>query len=172
MKLLVELIPKKCWNSNVRSTLKTKQWNIIRFMSYEKAGNQCEICHQTGIEQGFKHNVECHEIWEYDDKKRIQKLTGLISLCVLCHMTKHIGRASAMGKQGKCFEHMQLVNKWTHKQVVNHLAEAYELQKKRSEYTYTLDLSLLTKEPYNFEINSDKRIFNKPKYKRKRAKKK
>ena len=96
MKLLVELIPKKCWNSNVRSTLKTKQWNIIRFMSYEKARNKCEICHQTGIEQGFKHNVECHEIWEYDDKKRIQKLTGLISLCIC--MTKHIGRAQ-QGKQ-------------------------------------------------------------------------
>jgi hypothetical protein len=30
---------------------------------------------------------------------KYQKLIGLISLCPICHLTKHIGRAIAMGKE-------------------------------------------------------------------------
>jgi hypothetical protein len=49
-----------------------------------------EICKETGKTQGYKHNVECHEIWEYNDEDKIQKLIGLISLCPICHLTKNI----------------------------------------------------------------------------------
>jgi hypothetical protein len=80
-KLEVELIPKTCWWSSVRTMVKPSEWNKIRFISYEKANNICEICSDNGLNQGYKHPVECHEIWHYDDKNKIQKLIGLISLC-------------------------------------------------------------------------------------------
>ena len=94
--LSIELIPSTCHFSNVRTTVKAKEWDKIRLMSYKSAGNKCEICGDTGKNQGYKHNVECHEIWEYDDKNHVQKLIGLISLCPTCHQVKHIeiGRAS------------------------------------------------------------------------------
>jgi len=82
-KLEIELVPKTCWWSSVRSTLTQKEWDKLRFQSYEKAKNVCEICGKTGLEQGFKHKLECHEIWKYDDKTLTQKLLGLISLCPL-----------------------------------------------------------------------------------------
>lgn len=171
-KLVVELVPKTCHYSNVRTTLTTSEWNKIRFASYEKANNVCEICKQTGLEQGYNHKLECHEIWKYDDTKKIQKLVGLISLCPLCHQVKHIGRANAMGKQADVFKQLETVNGWDHKQVVEHVAEAFELYKERSKFKWTLDISLLKKPPYSLVIPENfERKYEKPKYKKKRKKK-
>ena len=62
-KLLIELIPKTCHYSNVRTTVSKQEWDKIRFISYAVADNKCEICGDVGTNQGYKHNVECHEIW-------------------------------------------------------------------------------------------------------------
>jgi len=172
-KLTIELIPKTCHYSNVRTTVTTKEWDKIRFISYEIADNKCEICKDTGKNQGYKHNVECHEIWEYDDDNHIQKLIGLISLCVVCHQVKHIGRAIAMGREKLAHQQLIKVNKWTQEQVNQHILESFETYKERSKYEWTLDLSILTEEPYNLEIKTgNKRIFEVRKYKKKRRKKK
>lgn len=164
-KILIELVPKYCQFSNIRSTVTTKQWDKLRRISYEKADNRCEICFEKGKDQGFRHDVECHEIWLYDDKRKIQFLVALISLCPLCHMIKHIGRASAIGKQGECFAHMEKVNKWTHKQIVEHMAESYLIQKQRSKIKYKLNLDALNSEPYNLDFTPPTdRVYEKSKY--------
>jgi hypothetical protein len=171
-KLLVELVPTTCHYSNVRSTLTTQQWDKIRQLSYAAAGNVCEICGDTGKNQGYRHNVECHEIWEYDDENHIQKLAGLISLCPVCHQVKHIGRAIAMGKEQDCFKQMAKVNKWTPEQIQEHIVESFKLHKTRSKQKWGLDLSLLSEEPYNFQImETAERIFEVKKYKKVKKKK-
>lgn len=81
IKLSIELIPKTCHFSNVRTSIKKEEWDKIRFLSYENAKHKCEICGNNGLKQGFKHRIECHEIWHYDDTTKTQKLIGLISLC-------------------------------------------------------------------------------------------
>lgn len=172
-KLTVELIPSTCFNSNVRTTVKPKEWDKIRRISYEKANDKCEICNDIGKNQGYKHNVECHEIWEYDDQNHVQKLIGLISLCPICHQVKHIGRAIAIGKQIICFQQLSKINKWTQEQVTEHVKSSFELQKARSKHEWLLDLSILNKEPYNLSINLDKkRVFKVKKYKKKPKRKK
>jgi 5-methylcytosine-specific restriction endonuclease McrA len=166
-KLIVELIPKTCQYSNVRTTLKSKDWDKIRFIVYEKAEHKCEICKQTGLEQGYKHRVECHEIWEYNDNKKIQKLIGLIALCPLCHQVKHIGRSTYMGKKEVMFEHLSKINNWNLNETTQHVDEAYEINKMRSEHKWELDLTLITKSPYNIKIANKKRKF-KIKYKKRK----
>jgi DNA-directed RNA polymerase subunit E'/Rpb7 len=142
-------------------------------MSYEKANNKCEICKSTGLLQGYKHPVECHEIWEYNDVTHVQKLVGLISLCVLCHKVKHIGRAMVMGAKGICYQHLSYVNQWTKAQVDIHVDEAIAVNKERSNHQWTLDLSFLSQAPYNIVINTDKeRKFKITKYKKKKRNKK
>jgi len=117
-KLTIELIPSTCHYSNVRTTVKPIEWDKIRFISYAAAGNVCELCGDTGKNQGYKHNVECHEIWEYDDVNHIQRLAGLISLCPTCHQVKHIGRAIAIGKEKEAHAQLRKVNGWSPEQVV------------------------------------------------------
>jgi hypothetical protein len=170
--LLVELIPKTCHYSNVRTTVKPSEWDKLRFLTYDAANNKCEICGETGKKQGYKHEVECHEIWEYDDENHVQKLTGLIALCPFCHLTKHIGRAIATGREKICYVQMSKVNKWTQEEIKQHILESFETHKQRSEHEWGLDLSILTQEPYNIKLKATKkRIFEVKKYK-KRPKKK
>lgn len=171
-KLLVELIPTTCHYSNIRSTLTTQQWDKIRKLSYQAAGNVCEICGDNGLNQGYKHRVECHEIWNYDDENKIQILGGLISLCPICHQVKHIGRAIAMGKENDCFNQMAKINKWTREQIQEHIVESFKLHKTRSKHKWVLDLSLLSKDPYNIELKENtERIFEVKKYKKVKKKK-
>lgn len=169
IKLTVELVPKSCHFSNVRTTVKPKEWDKIRFISYEAAGNKCEICKENGKDQGYKHNVECHEIWEYDDEILIQRLIGLISLCPTCHQVKHIGRAMAIGKEKECFAQLAKVNKWSPEQIVEHIDAAFITYKERSQYEWTLDISILNESPYDLNIPIiKKRVFEVKKYKKKR----
>jgi len=171
-KLTVELIPSTCHYSNVRTTVKSSEWDKIRFLSYEKAGHLCEICKDSGKNQGYKHNVECHEIWHYDDVNHIQTLVGLISLCPTCHQVKHIGRAIAIGKEKVVIGQLLKVNNWTPEQTVKHIEDAFIEHKERSKHQWTLDLSLLNKAPYELNIDTSKaRIFEVKKYKRKTKKK-
>ncbi len=171
IKLAVELIPSTCHFSNVRTTVKASEWDKIRFLSYEAADNKCQICGDTGKNQGYKHNVECHEIWHYDDENHVQTLIGLISLCPTCHQVKHIGRAFAIGKQNQAIAQLIKVNKWTPIQTAKHIEDAFILHKERSKYKWSLDLSLLNQEPYNLNIDITKnRIFEIKKYKKKRKK--
>jgi hypothetical protein len=172
-KLTIELIPSTCHFSNVRTTIKKKEWDKIRFLSYEAAGHKCEICKSIGTEQGYKHNLECHEIWGYDDENHIQKLEGLISLCPICHQVKHIGLAIKMGRFGRCVKQLAIVNKWNREQIDAHVAESFEVYKERSLHEWALDLSLLNGPPYELNIDiNEERIFEIKKYKKKRRKKK
>ena len=81
MKLTIELVPRMCWYSNVRTNVTREKWDIIRKECYRKSNYKCEICG----DKGTTHPVECHEIWEYDDVNYVQKLIGFIALCPNCH---------------------------------------------------------------------------------------
>lgn len=149
-KLTIELIPSTVFFSNVRSNIPKKDWDKLRKDSYEKAQNKCEICGDTGKNQGYKHDVECHEIWDYNYLTESQILTGLISLCPRCHQIKHIGRTFAIGKQAEAFNHIEKVNEWNHKEVVTYLAECFIEHKKKSKIHWKLDISILKE---NFGVN-------------------
>jgi UDP-N-acetylglucosamine transferase subunit ALG13 len=70
MLLEPELVPKTCWYSNVRSCVSPNDWDILRKECFTLINNLCEICGG----KGNKWPVECHEVWEYDEANKIQKL--------------------------------------------------------------------------------------------------
>lgn len=171
-KLTIELVPKSCHFSNVRTCVSTSDWDKIRKLSYEKANNKCEICGDSGKNQGYKHNVECHEIWQYDEETLTQKLVGLISLCPKCHMVKHIGRSIAIGQEEVCYKQLSKVNKWTQTQIQTHIVESFDKHKKLSKHKWKLDISLLSEAPYNIDLSGFKeRIFENTIPKKKKKKK-
>lgn len=171
-RLTIELVPKTCHFSNVRTCLSTTNWDKIRKISYENANNKCEICGDTGKNQGHKHNVECHEIWNYDEETLTQKLIGLISLCPKCHMVKHIGRSIAIGGENICYRQLAKVNKWTQTQIQNHIVESFDRHKTLSKHQWKLDISILSQEPYNIDLSEFKeRIFENKIPKKKKTKK-
>lgn len=171
-KLLVELVPTTCHYSNVRSMVTPAEWDKIRKLSYAAANNVCEICKSNGKKQGYKHAVECHEIWDYNDETHTQTLVGLISLCPLCHLCKHIGRAIAMGNETVAYNHIAHVNKWSQEKIREHILESFKVHKERSKYKWRLDITLLKNNPYNIKIDENKeRVFETKTYKKKAKKK-
>ncbi len=145
MKLTIELVPKTCWYSNVRSNVKPAEWNRIRKKCYEKAGNKCEICGGVGTNQGVRHAVECHEIWHYDDVTKKQTLAGLIALCPRCHKTKHAGLASIKGEIDIVIRQLMVVNDMDCEEAEDYIKGSFTVWQERSQHKWELDISMLEK---------------------------
>ncbi len=139
MKLSIELVPKSCWYTNVRTNVDKEEWDRLRKACYAKADYKCKICGG----KGKKWPVECHEIWEYDDIVKTQTLKGLIALCPLCHQVKHYGYSEHKGKEKKTKKHLMKVNEWTLPQANAYIENVFMLYASRSKVNWILDTSIL-----------------------------
>ncbi|SRR5258706_5950481 len=139
MKLTIELVPRTSWMNNVRAVLSAKQWNALRGMVADRAYNICQIC--GGV--GPAHPVECHEIWEYNERTATQYLAGMIALCPDCHMVKHFGFARVQGKEEQALKHLMKINGLKKKEAQAVVAEAFKVWRNRSKIDWQLDLSAL-----------------------------
>lgn len=138
-KLTIELVPSTAWGENLRKILKKEHWDILRKASYKRARYRCECCGG----KGSQHPVECHEIWQYDDELKIQKLLDLIALCPPCHQVKHFGFASLQGNELDVREHLQKVNGWSQSQTSKYVGNAFKIWEERSKFEWQLDISWL-----------------------------
>ena len=133
------MIPSTSFYRNLRSILPKERWDRIRKKVYQKARYACEVCGG----KGSKWPIECHEIWEYNESKHIQKLAGLIALCPNCHSVQHMGLTTLNGRADEAEAHLKKVNGWTDKQVRKHVDEAWKIWKDRSSHEWELDISWL-----------------------------
>ncbi|MBS3074782.1 HNH endonuclease [Candidatus Pacearchaeota archaeon] len=139
MKLEIELVPSTAWYSNLRNKVKKDVWDKIRKKSYVDANYRCSICLKD------KKRLNCHEIWEYNDEKHLQRLKGFLALCDDCHMIKHIGFAGIQASKGiinmkKLITHFMKVNEVTREHFNKHHKEAFDLWGERSKEKWTTDL--------------------------------
>lgn len=140
-KLTIEMVPKSSWYENVRSNVRPKVWDLLRKYQYARANYVCEIC--GGV--GHRHPVECHEVWRYNEKTKIQRLERLIALCPKCHRCKHIGLARHMGKMKECIRHLMRVNNISRKEAWAYVHNAFSTWERRSRHDWELDISILPK---------------------------
>jgi len=138
-KLTIELVPETCWYSNLRSKMSNEDWDRLRRSTYAAYHYKCGICGKGNTQ------LHCHEIWEYDGKKRIQSLKGFIALCVMCHHVKHIGLAGILANEGKLdFEdvirHFMKVNSCDEQAFREHYDDAFEIWNRRSAVRWKVDL--------------------------------
>lgn len=145
IKLTIELVPKTAWLTNVRSKVTAPEWDKIRKKCYKAAGYVCEICKDVGKNQGVRHDVECHEIWHYDDKEKTQTLTGLIALCPWCHKVKHAGLASVNGEMHIVIDQLMKVNSMSRSEAERYVDECFEQWQERSKHKWSLDIEYLDK---------------------------
>lgn len=139
MKLEIELVPATSFYNNVRSIVPSEKWDILRKQCYKNANYQCEICGG----KGEKWPIECHELWQYDDKNNIQKLIRLIGLCPNCHEVKHFGHTQLMGNSERAISHMMKVNNIDRKEVEKIIENSFEIWRERSLYDWEIDISFL-----------------------------
>lgn len=137
--LTVELVPRTSWYVNVRSHVSAAEWERLKKLTFGRAGYRCEVCGG----RGRKWPVECHEVFSYDDARRVQKLERLVALCPGCHEVKHIGLAGVRGRRREAVAHLARVNGWTRDDAELYLEACFETWHRRSNHEWTLDLTHL-----------------------------
>jgi hypothetical protein len=142
--LTVELVPSSSWFTNVRSHLPAEEWDLVRRAVYRRARYRCEVCGG----HGEHHPVECHEVWDYDDEHRVQRLNRLVALCPACHRVKHLGLASVNGRYDEALRHLADVNGWTLEEARQHAESAFAQWSERSQHEWTVSLGALGSEAY------------------------
>lgn len=141
--LFVDLIPRSCWFSNVRTCIRSSDWDKLRHYIYERVNYTCECCSINTNESIINGNLEAHERWEYDNVNKIQRLKRIVALCHQCHQTTHIGLAGIRGKKAEATAHLQKVRKFTDIECDLHIKNAFSIWSERNKYNWNLDLSLI-----------------------------
>jgi hypothetical protein len=123
-RLTIELVPRPCWYSNMRTTIPRAAWDKLRKQVYAQYNYCCGVCQVEHV------TLHCHEIWQYDDTLHSQKLNGFIALCEMCHHCKHIGHAGILARHSNHFSdyhrhsrsYYSLCSLSYQKEVASHLA--------------------------------------------------
>ncbi len=144
----IELVPSTCWFSNVRSNVRPATWGRIRADVAGRSNWLCSICRRAGA----RHAVECHEVWSYNETARVQVLSDLAALCPDCHLVKHFGYALSQGRGRQALAWLCELNDWTPAMATAHVQAAMAVQHHRSQFHWTLDLSLLQRR-YGIRLN-------------------
>lgn len=147
-RLTIELVPSSSWYTNVRSNVPPDEWDCIRRAVYRRAKYRCEICGG----RGRTHPVECHEVWTYDDARKVQRLERMMALCPACHRAKHLGLASVRGWYDEAIQHLARVNGWTIKETEKYADQAFAVWTERSRHEWTVDTGILESEQYKHWI--------------------
>lgn len=135
LKLEIQPIPISSWGISLATKLDKDKWDEIRHEVYRRADYACQICRSTDRE------LHCHEVWGFDDKKKIQRLVRLECCCKLCHDVHHFGRSKEVyGKAyiEKLIKHWCEVNKKTQEDFQRYGIEIFRLSKKRADVMYTI----------------------------------
>jgi 5-methylcytosine-specific restriction endonuclease McrA len=140
--LFVDLVPKSCWFTNVRSSIVPKQWQIISKFIRKRAHFECEICHSKE-NPSLNIYLDAHERWEYQESQHIQKLKRIIALCKPCHLFTHYGYARVSGQEKKAQKHYLSLYNVNYDQMMNQINNAYQIWMGRSSKKWVLDLSIL-----------------------------
>lgn len=139
--LMPDMLPVTTWEINARALFGGLPWERMRKHCYKAAGFRCEIC-------GARGPLEAHERFELENETAVQRLTGLLCLCPLCHKGHHLGFARRAGMAPAVLGHMAEVNGWSLRELQAALAEAEEAFEQRKDWPWAVDLSWLQSSGY------------------------
>lgn len=136
-KLTIELVPTGAWGKSLRQLAKRSDWDKLRRQTYAASKDRCAVCQTKG-------RLNCHEVWEYDDVRHVQRLASFIALCDLCHRVKHLGLAGLLAQRGKLdyqevVRHYMKINTVSKEQFDIDRRDAFDLHKERSKHKWTTD---------------------------------
>lgn len=141
MLLEIETIPECNWHKSLANLLPRPVWDSVRKDVYSRFNLRCGIC------KASNRQLHCHEVWSFKDKGYIQKLEGLISLCVDCHNIIHWGRTISEYHKGNLKldyikfleEHFCKVNDCTTVEFMDNKNKSTMVSIERSKHNWTID---------------------------------
>lgn len=156
----VNLIPSSSWGASLSKLLSWRSWSKLRQPVIDAWGGRCCVCggnerladpEQANRGRAKDKGVDCHEIWQYDDERGVQKLTGLVPVCDACHECYHLGLATENDRGGEAGARLAAINGWTLPEAAATIAGIFEDHGVRSRHAWALDLSLVAKHRLYFK---------------------
>lgn len=143
LKLSMDLVPQVQWYQSLYRSMPQTEWKRIRSDVVKSQNGRCAICGSLG-------KLYCHEVFEYDDQKLVQRLVGFLAICGLCNGVKHFGRSQQLAAEGKIdledvIHHFMKVNSCTREDFDRHKAESFAMWRERSTRKWIIDLGEYSK---------------------------
>ena len=152
LKLLVDLIPRRSWFQNVRAVIDRRDWDLLRYTVFSRAGYACELCGVTDT------SLECHERFTYtigESKTHgVQRIVRLLAVCKACHLTTHFGLSTILGIERESAAHLMRVRNWSESEAQNHIADAVLEWELRNDVSWTVDLSMIVAAGYRLTASA------------------
>lgn len=146
-KLTIEPIPQCNWGKSLAHLLPPPIWNDIRREVYERFNHTCAVCKST------ERRLHCHEKWDFDMVKKVQRLAGFQCLCEDCHDIKHWGRTVIVSRRKSDYKrisdltrHFCEVNKCSEASFVAYQHEVHALLRRRGRIDFKVDFGSLSPE--------------------------
>lgn len=137
LKLAVEPRPSSTWRVTLADRLPKTQWDKLRRECYQRANYECQVCGDKGS------RLHAHEVWAFDDKRKLQKLVDISCRCEMCHDVHHFGRSTKVyspAYREKLIAHWCKVNELTREDFEAHLKEVMEKSKRRAKFYYNVKI--------------------------------
>lgn len=109
----------------------------------QRADWRCEIC--GGPEDSTQNRyLSCHERWDWQEARGVQRLARLMALCVACDAVTHLGRYLIHHDDDSVPRaHLAAVRGWTEEQAASHMKQAWDLWRQRPNITWEMDTTIL-----------------------------
>jgi len=133
-------LPAGSWYRDLARALPTTEWHQLQAYALRRAEQRCSVCGAGG-------HLQVDGDWEFNDRKRVQRLVGLSALCQLCYLARHVDQAEAMAKQGRLglervVRHFRELNRCSLKTYEDHRREVLHTWNRRSMKTWKVDLTI------------------------------
>ena len=160
--LTLDVVPRTCHYSNLRTELPRATWDVLRRAAYAKTNRRCAICGGRG--RAGQNVVEAHERWDYvpnGPEGPVQRLVEIQALCPDCHEVKHFGLAQVRGREEQALAHLMEVNGWSRREATDHVREEASEYEARSMLLWDLDVSVIDDDESTLTCFSRRREKNK-----------
>lgn len=134
--LFVDILPKGS-NISLRRLLNDSDFSRLRNLLVKRVAYRCEVCSEECISSERKYLEVC-EMFSFNFSKQAQRLERLTALCKPCYST------SRLLDKGVALEHLMDINGLDREDAKQHIYEAFDTWKGRSEIKWNVDLSIIT----------------------------
>jgi len=134
--LYVDILPKGS-NISIRRLLNDNDFGRLRNVLVKRVAYRCECCSEECISSERKYLEVC-EMFSFNFNTHVQRLERLIALCKKCYTT------TRLLDKGVALEHLMEINGLDREDAKQHIYEAFDGWKARSEIKWSVDLSIIT----------------------------
>ena len=134
--LYVDILPKGS-NISLRRLLNDSDFSRLRNLLVKRVAYRCEVCGEECISSERKYLEVC-EMFSFNFSTQAQRLERLVALCKPCYST------TRLLDKGVALEHLMDINGLDREDAKQHIYEAFDNWKGRSEIKWNVDLSIIT----------------------------